>query len=140
MAIGGYGAHLAAKILEIPDRRKALVVIWLLAAVGVLLSGVQQVLMHRSDRRQELKQAALEEKAEKDQRQLREKLDSSLRRQEDVQQELGSILQYLHTPQPGMDSRHLAAENIQDGCERHAPLVCAAQLFLYTGDKGPLVS
>jgi hypothetical protein len=110
LAIGGYGAHLAAKILEIPDRRKALAIIWLLAAVGVLLSGLQQVLIHRSDRSQELKQAALEEKAERDRQQLREKLDSSLRRQEDVHQELGSILQYLHTPQPGMDSRRLADE------------------------------
>ena len=27
---------------------------------------------------------------------------------EDVQQELGSILQYLRSPQPGMDSRYLA--------------------------------
>jgi hypothetical protein len=39
---------------------------------------------------------------------LSEKLDNSLRRQEDVQQELGSILQYLRSPQPGMDSRYLA--------------------------------
>lgn len=110
LAIGGYGAHLAAKILDIPDRRKALAVIWILAAIGVLLSGVQQVLIHHSDRSQELKQAALEEKAERDQQQLRDKLDASLRRQEDVQQELGSILQFLHTPQPGMDPRRLADE------------------------------
>lgn len=108
LAIGGYGAHLAAKILELPDRRKALAVIWLLAAVGVLLSGVQQVLIHRSDRAQELKQVALEEKAEGDQRQLREKLDSSLRHQEDVRQELDSILRFLQNPQPGMDPRRLA--------------------------------
>jgi hypothetical protein len=108
LAIGGYGAHLAAKILESQDRRKALTVIWILAAVGVLLSGVQQILIHRSDRAQELQRVALQEKADRDQQQLREKLDSSLRHEEDVKQELGSILQFLHTPQPGMDSRHLA--------------------------------
>jgi hypothetical protein len=47
LAIGGYGAHLAAKILKSPGRRKALSVIWLLAGLGVLLSGVQQVLIRR---------------------------------------------------------------------------------------------
>jgi hypothetical protein len=41
LAIGGYGAHLAAKILDFPGRRRALAIIWLLAALGVLLSGVQ---------------------------------------------------------------------------------------------------
>jgi hypothetical protein len=35
-------------------------------------------------------------------------LDSSLRHEEDVKQELGSILQFLHISQPGMDSRRLA--------------------------------
>lgn len=108
LAIGGYGAHLAAKILDSPERRKALSVIWILAGLGVLLSGLQQVLIYRSDRAMELRQVSLQEKSERDQQLLREKLDSSLRRQEDVQQELGSILQYLHSPQPGMDSRHLA--------------------------------
>ena len=108
LAIGGYGAHLAAKILESQDRRKALTVIWLLAAAGVLLSGVQQILIHRSDRAAELQQMARQEKAERDQQQLREKLDSSLRHQEDVQQELESIVKFLQTPQSGMDSRHLA--------------------------------
>ena len=34
LAIGRYGAHLAAKILDIPDRRKASAIIWLLAALG----------------------------------------------------------------------------------------------------------
>jgi uncharacterized protein HemX len=108
LAIGGYGAHLAAKILESPDRCKALAVIWLLAAVGVLLSGVQQILIHRSDRAQELMRVELQEKAERDQQQLREKLDSSLRHQEDVRQELDSIVKFLQTPQPGMDPKRLA--------------------------------
>jgi uncharacterized membrane protein YgaE (UPF0421/DUF939 family) len=110
LAIGGYGAHLAAKILEIPERRKALAMIWLLAGIGVLLSGLQQVLMHRSDRSLELKQATLEAKAERDQQQLQWKLDSSLRRQEDVRQELDSILHFLNKPEPGMDARRLADE------------------------------
>jgi len=109
LAIGGYGAHLAAKILESTDRRKALAIIWLLAAVGVLLSGVQQILIHRSDRAMELRQVALQLKAEREQQQLREKLDSSLRRQEDVRQELDSIVKFLHTPQPAMNPKRLAA-------------------------------
>jgi hypothetical protein len=108
LAIGGYGAHLAAKILESEGRRKALAVIWMLAAVGVLLSGFQQILIHRSDRAQEIMREKLQEQAENDQEQLRERLDTSLRHEEDVKQELGSILQFLHTPQPGMDSRSLA--------------------------------
>jgi DNA-binding transcriptional MerR regulator len=113
LAIGGYGAHLAARILESPERRKALSVIWLLAGTGVLLSGVQQILTHRSDREQELMRVELQEKAEKDQQQLREKLDSSLRRQDDVQHELQSILEYLRSPPTGMDSRRLAEATSQ---------------------------
>src|SRR5208283_384343 len=109
LAIGGYGVHLAAKILESTDRRKALAIIWLPAAVGVLLSGVQQILIRRSDRAMELRQVALQAKAERDQQQLREKLDSSLRRQEDVRQELDSIVKFLHTPQPDMNPKRLAA-------------------------------
>ena len=108
LAIGRYGAHLAAKILGSPERRKALSVIWLLAGLGVLLSGVQQVLIYRSDRAMERRQVSLQEKSERDQQLLRDKLDSSLRRQEDVREELGNILQYLHSRQPGMDSRRLA--------------------------------
>lgn len=108
LAIGGYGAHLAAEILDPRGRRKALSIIWVLAGMGVLLSGVQQALIYRSDRTQELRQAALEANAERDQQQLRDKLDNSLRHQEEVRLELNSILQFLHTPQPGMDSRRLA--------------------------------
>jgi hypothetical protein len=108
LAIGGYGAHLAAKILDDPGRRKALRIIWLLAAVGVMLSGLQQVLVYRSDRTQELRQEALQVKAERDQQQLQEKLDKSIQHEEDVKRELGSILQFLQTPQPGMDPRRLA--------------------------------
>jgi len=72
------------------------------------MSGLQHILVYRSDRAQELRQAALQEIAEKDQQQLREKMDSSLQHQEDVRRELDSILQFLRTPQPGMDPRHVA--------------------------------
>jgi len=121
LAIGGYGAHLAAKILDDTGRRKALGIIWLLAAVGVMLSGVQQVLVYRSDRAHELRQEALQEKAEKDQQQLREKLDSSLHHQEEVRQELGSILEFLRSPQPGMDPHRLAeatSKMVEDAMHR----------------------
>ena len=121
LAVAGYGGHLAAKVLERPHRRKALAIIWALAALGVLLSALQQVLVYRSDRAHERQQAVLAAKAEKDQEQLREKLDSSLQRQEDVRKELGSIVQFLHTPQPKMDSRHLAeaaSKMVEDAMHR----------------------
>ena len=86
LAVAGYGGHLAAKVLDRPERRKALATVWALAVVGLLLSGLQQMLIYRSDRAHDLQQADLQAKAEKDQQQLREKLDSSL--QEDVRKEL----------------------------------------------------
>jgi nitrogen fixation/metabolism regulation signal transduction histidine kinase len=64
---------------------------------------------------------ALQEKAERDQQQLREKLDSSLRRQEDVRRELDTILQFLRAPQPGMESRRLAdttSKMVEDAMHR----------------------
>ena len=82
LAVAGYGGHLAAKVLDRPERRKALATVWALAVVGLLLSGLQQMLIYRSDRAHDLQQADLQAKAEKDQQQLREKLDSSLQRQE----------------------------------------------------------
>ena len=88
LAVAGYGGHLAAKVLDRPERRKALATVWALAVVGLLLSGLQQMLIYRSDRAHDLQQADLQAKAEKDQQQLREKLDSSLQRQEDVRNEL----------------------------------------------------
>lgn len=50
LAVAGYGGHLAAKVLEMRERRRALAVVWILAMLGVLLSGFQQVLVYRSDR------------------------------------------------------------------------------------------
>lgn len=121
LAVAAYGGHLAAKVLDHGERRKALSIVWVLAMVGFLLSVWQQVLVYRSDRAHELQQTALEAKAEADQLQLREKLDSSLKRQEDVQKELGGIVQCLHTPQPQMDSRKLAmatSKMVEDAMHR----------------------
>jgi len=98
-----------------------LATVWALAVVGLLLSGLQQMLIYRSDRAHDLQQADLQAKAEKDQQQLREKLDSSLQRQEDVRNELGSIVRFLQTPQPHMDTRHLAdaaSKMVEDAMHR----------------------
>jgi hypothetical protein len=108
LAVAGYGGHLAAKVLETPQRRRSLRVIWVLGALGVLLSGFQQVLMYRSDVEHERQQAAMQARAEGEQQQLRDKLDASLHHEDEVRAELGSIVQYLHTPQPRMSMRELA--------------------------------
>jgi hypothetical protein len=108
LAVAAYGGHLAAKVLDAPERRKALAVVWVLALVGVLLAAMQQVYVYRSDRAYELQQAVLQAKAEADQQQLREKLDRSLQRQEDVRKQLDGIVVYLRTPPPRMDTRRLA--------------------------------
>jgi len=121
LAVAAYGGHLAAKVLDPRERRKALSIVWVLAVLGFLLSGLQQVLIYRSDRAHELQQSALEARAEADQRQLREKLDSTLQRQEDVKKELGSIVQFLQTPPPRMDSRRLAdatSKMVEDAMHR----------------------
>jgi len=109
LLIGGYGAHVAAKVLEPAQRRQALLIIWSLAIVGVLFSAIQQVLVYRSDRDRDAEQAAVHEKAEKDLQELRDRLDRSLKHEEDVKEELGSIVQFLKAPQPSMDTRRLAA-------------------------------
>ncbi len=109
LAVAGYGGHLAAKVLDTPQRRRALTFIWVLAALGVLLSGLQQVLVYRSDIAHERERAAMTAKAEQEQRQLRDKLDVSLRHEEEVRVELGSIVQYLQKPQPRMSTRELAS-------------------------------
>ena len=121
LAVAGYGGHLAAKVLDRPERHKALATVWALAVVGLVLSGLQQVLVYRSDRAHDLRQAALQAKAEKDQQQLREKLDRSLQRQEDVRNELGSIVRFLQTPQPHINTRHLAdaaSKMVEDAMHR----------------------
>ena len=109
LAVAGYGGHLAAKVLDAPQRRRALTFVWALAALGVLLSGLQQMLIYRSDMAQERERAAMTAKAEQEQQQLRDKLDVSLRHEEEVRAELGSIVQYLQKPQPRMSTRELAS-------------------------------
>lgn len=121
LAVAGYGGHLAARVLNGPERRRALAIVWVLATLGVLLSGLQQVLVYRSDRAHEREQAVMRSRADQDQQELKDKLDSSLRRQDDVREELGSIVQFLHTPQPRMDSRHLAdaaSKMVEDAMHR----------------------
>lgn len=108
LAVAGYGGHLAARVLDGPRRRRALSIVWMLAALGVLLSGVQQILIYRADETRMRQQAALEAQAEQDRHELQAKLDASLLRQEEVRQELGSIVTYLHTPQPRMSNHDLA--------------------------------
>jgi uncharacterized protein HemX len=108
LAVAGYGGHLAAKVLEGSERRRALSIVWALAALGVLLSGVQQITVYRSDRLHEAQQAALEAKEEQEHQQLQARLDASLNHEEEVRLELGSIVSYLHTPPPRMSSRDVA--------------------------------
>jgi hypothetical protein len=109
LAIAGYGGHLAAKVLDRPQRRRALAVIWALGSLGVLLAGFQQVLMSRSDAEHERQQAAMQARAEQEQQQLRDKLDVSLHHEEEVRTQLGSIVQYLQKPQSRMNTRELAS-------------------------------
>jgi hypothetical protein len=55
LALAGYGGHLAA--IALPDsrgRRKALMIVWGLAIVGVLLFTVIQVMAYRSDKGHEV--------------------------------------------------------------------------------------
>jgi hypothetical protein len=121
LAVAGYGGHLAAKVLEGPERRRALAIVWVLAALGVLLSGVQQILIYRADQEHVRQQAALEARAEQQQQQLQAKLDASLSHQDEVRQELGSIVNYLHTPQPRMSSHDLAmaaSKMVEDAMHR----------------------
>ena len=121
LAVAAYGGHLAAKVLERRERLRALTVVWALAIAGVLLSGVQQVIVYRSDREHERQQAAMETKAEEQQRQFRDKLDASLRHEDEVRTELGSIVKYLQVPQPRMSTRELAvsaSKMVEDAMHR----------------------
>jgi hypothetical protein len=108
LAVAGYGGHLAAKVLDRPERARALTIVWALAVLGVILSAVQQVMVYRSDRRHEQQQAAIEARAEQEQRQLRDKLDASLSHEDEVRKELGSIVRYLGAPHPRMSMNALA--------------------------------
>ena len=121
LAVAGYGGHLAARVLDGSQRHKALKTVWVLASLGVLLSGLQQVLVYRADRAHEREQTVMRAQSEKDQQDLRDRLDASLRHEEDVRQELGSIVHYLRTPQPQMDMRSLAdaaSKMVEDAMHR----------------------
>ncbi|HXJ94038.1 MAG TPA: hypothetical protein VMT20_14410 [Terriglobia bacterium] len=121
LAVAGYGGHLAAKVLDRPQRHRALAIVWVLATLGVLLSGLQQMLVYRSDMAHEREQAAMMAKAEQEQKQLRDKLDVSLRHEDEVRAELGSIVQYLQKPQPRMSTHELAnaaSKMVEDAMHR----------------------
>jgi hypothetical protein len=121
LAVAGYGGHLAAKVLDTAQRRRSLRVIWVLAVLGVLLSAFQQMLMYRSDVKHQRERAAMEAKAEQEQQQLRDKLDMSLHHEDEVRTELGSIVQYLHKPQPRMSTHDLAdvtSKMVEDAMHR----------------------
>lgn len=121
LAVAGYGGHLAAKVLDTPQRRRALAFIWALAALGVLLSGLQQMLMYRSDVEHERQRVAMQARAEQEQQQLRDKLDASLHHEDEVRAELRSIVHYLHTPQPRMSTHDLAdaaSKMVEDAMHR----------------------
>jgi hypothetical protein len=51
LALGAYGGHLAAEVIsDRKHRRNAMLIVWNLAAVGVVLAGVQQIMTYRADR------------------------------------------------------------------------------------------
>jgi hypothetical protein len=50
LALGGYGGHLAAEVINDPKhRRNAMFIVWGLVIFSVFLSGAQQVLTYRAD-------------------------------------------------------------------------------------------
>lgn len=121
LAVAGYVGHLTAKVLDRPERLRALAIVWVLASLGVLLSGLQQILVYRSDRMHEQQQADMAAKADREQRQLREKLEASLNQADEVRKDLGSIVQYLRTPKPRMSMRELTTETskmVEDAMHR----------------------
>jgi len=69
-ALAAYGGHLAAKVLDAKDRRKAFVIVWTLALLGVAAAGWQQIMVYRSDRANETKQR----KSERDTSELKDEV------------------------------------------------------------------
>jgi hypothetical protein len=105
LAIAGYGGHLAAKLLDKTDRKRALYVVWTLAVLGVLLSGVQQVFVYRSRKADDVRQAALTAKDAKARQELQEDLNRTLQREDYLRTELDAIARFLRAPHPGMGMR-----------------------------------
>jgi hypothetical protein len=121
LAIAGYGGHLAAKVLDKVDRKRALCVVWTLAVLGVVLSGVQQVLVYRSRRADDFREAARAAMDEKDRQQLQLELRTTLQRQDYLRTELDAIARFLRAPHPGMDMRGVnnAASQMAERAMRH---------------------
>jgi hypothetical protein len=108
LAIAGYGGHLAAKVLDKTDRKRALSVVWTLAVLGVFLSGVQQAFVYRSHKADRLRQAALAAKDEKDRQQLQVELRTTLQRENYLRTELDAIARFLRAPHPHMNMKSFA--------------------------------
>jgi hypothetical protein len=105
LAIASYGGHLAAKVLSKIDRKRALCVVWTLAVLGVLLSGVQQVFVYRSRTADGRRQAALAAKDAEGRQQLQVELRATAEREDYLRTELDAIARFLRAPHPGMDMR-----------------------------------
>jgi len=81
LALAGYGGHLATLALaDGTKRRRALILVWGLAALGVVFAGLQQIEAYRSDKEHDASQDT-----------LKSKLDTSLQRQEYMRGQLDSI-------------------------------------------------
>lgn len=76
LALGAYGAHLAAEVIDNSKHRKnAMLIVWGLALVGVTLAGAQQALVYKSDRQHETDQRQFEENADRKQMDLAKSLE-----------------------------------------------------------------
>ena len=87
-ALAGIGGHLAT--LAITDHRartKVLALVWVLAGLGVMFAGLQQVLAYRSDRENSSKVSELQSTTTG----LRGTLDTSLQQQQYMKGQLESI-------------------------------------------------
>jgi hypothetical protein len=63
--LGAYGGHLAAEVVDNPrHRRNAMLIVWGLAAIGVVLAGCQQCLVYESDKDHEATQGKLSRQLE----------------------------------------------------------------------------
>jgi hypothetical protein len=79
-ALGAYGGHLAAIVLNGKQKTRALWIVWSLASAGVLMAAIQQYNSYRTDKDHDSKQLALQGK-----------LDSSLLSQARMGGQLDSI-------------------------------------------------
>ena len=62
-ALAAYGGHLAAKVLDEKDRWTAFLIVWTLASLGVIMAGLQQYMVYRSDQANEVRQGKSENEA-----------------------------------------------------------------------------